>query len=75
VAATNSVDLVALVREHLESASPDVLKALVKSFVDMLMSAEADEACGASWGEVSPKRTNRRNGYRDRGLGHQAPSR
>jgi hypothetical protein len=30
------------------------------------MSAEADGVCGASYGEVSPERVNRRNGYRRR---------
>ena len=30
------------------------------------MSAEADAICGAPWGEVSPERVNRRNGYRAR---------
>lgn len=33
-----------------------------------LMSAEADAACGAAYGERSPGRTNSRNGYRPRTL-------
>jgi transposase-like protein len=31
-----------------------------------LMSAQADQLCGAAWGERSTERTNRRNGYRAR---------
>jgi hypothetical protein len=40
-------DLAGVLREHLESASPDVLRAMVKTFADALMSADADAACGA----------------------------
>ena len=29
-----------------------------------MMSAQADQVCGAAWGERSAERTNRRNGYR-----------
>jgi transposase-like protein len=53
-------------REHLESASPDVLRAMVKTFAEALMSAEADAVCGAPYGERSEERVNSRNGYRAR---------
>ena len=66
MAAINSMDLVALVRAHLEEQSPDVLRALVKTFADAVMSAEAQVLCGAEYGEVSPDRSNSRNGYRAR---------
>lgn len=33
-----------------------------------LISAKADEACNADYGERDPERTNSRNGYRDRSL-------
>jgi len=68
VAAINSMDLVALVRAHLEEQSPDVLRALVKTFAEAVMSAEAQVLCGAEYGEVSPDRSNSRNGYRARGF-------
>jgi putative transposase len=64
--APKSVDPVGLLREQLESASPDVLRAMVKTFADALMSAEADAACGAGYGERSEQRVNSRNGYRAR---------
>ena len=49
---------------QLAAADPDMLRLMVKSFAEALMSAEADAACGAGNGEVSPERTNPRNGYR-----------
>jgi transposase-like protein len=53
-------------RKQLEVASPDLLRAMVKEFAEALMSADADGVCGASYGERSPERVNRRNGYRER---------
>ena len=53
--------------EHLETAEPDLLRELLRSFVQALMSADADAACGAPYGTRSSERTNTRNGYRSRG--------
>ena len=39
---------------------------MLSTFVQALMSAEADAICGAPYGERSPERTNSRNGYRTR---------
>jgi len=64
--APKSVDPVGFLREQLESASPDLLRAMVKTFADALMSAEADAVCGARYGQRSEDRTNSRNGYRSR---------
>ena len=66
MAVVKSMDLVEAVREQLATASPDVLRSLVETFANALMSAEADALCGAPYGESSPERVNRRNGYRDR---------
>jgi putative transposase len=38
----------------------------VKLFCERLMGEEADAICGASYGERSEERINRRNGYRSR---------
>jgi putative transposase len=54
------------IREKLSDASPDLLRELLSTFVDTLMSAEADALCGAPYGQPSPERTNTRNGYRHR---------
>jgi putative transposase len=39
---------------------------MVKDFAEALMSADADAVCGAGYGERTPDRLNRRNGYRER---------
>jgi putative transposase len=64
--ATNSIDPARLLEEQLAQASPDLLRELLTLFINTLMSAEADAVCGASYGQVSADRTNRRNGYRAR---------
>lgn len=38
-----------------------------ETVLDALMSMQADEACGAPWGERSEGRASSRNGYRERG--------
>jgi putative transposase len=64
--APKSIDPATFLREQLESASPDLLRDMVKTFADALMSAEADAICGAPYGARSDERTNSRNGYRAR---------
>ena len=64
--APKSVDPAGFLREQLDSASPDLLREMVKTFADALMSAEADAICGAPYGTRSDERTNQRNGYRAR---------
>src|SRR5215467_3328076 len=66
MADNTSVDLARLAGEQLESASPDLLRAMVKAFAEALMGAEADAVCGAPYGQPSEDRVNYRNGYRDR---------
>jgi putative transposase len=63
---TSSIDPARLLEEQLAQASPDLLRELLTTFVNTLMSAEADAVCGAAYGSISPDRTNRRNGYRGR---------
>jgi putative transposase len=63
-----TMDLLAWLRKHLEQADADLLRELVATFVQALMGAEADAACGAALGERSLDRVNRRNGYRGRRL-------
>lgn len=55
-----------VLKEKLSSASPDLLRELLGTFIDTLMSAEADALCGAPYGQPSPDRVNTRNGYRHR---------
>jgi hypothetical protein len=49
MATTSSMDLVALVREHLAEAHPDVLRSLLETFVEALVGAEVDAICGADY--------------------------
>jgi transposase-like protein len=66
MAAPHSVDPAQLLEQHLQGASPDLLREMIATFANAMMSAQADQLCGAGWGERSAERTNRRNGYRPR---------
>jgi len=66
--ASSSIDPSEFLHEHLEQASPDLLRQLMEGFVNTLLSAEADRVCGAAYGTRDPERTNRRNGFRHRDL-------
>jgi putative transposase len=64
--AGSSVDPVQWRTEQVGSAEPDLVRSMVATFAQALMSAEADAVCGAPHGQPSPDRVNRRNGYRAR---------
>lgn len=64
--AVPSIDPARLLHEQLATASPDLLRHLLSTFVDALMGAEADAICGAEYGARTPDRVNVRNGYRHR---------
>ena len=66
--APTSIDPARFLHEQLDQASPDLMRDLLSTFIDALLSAEADAVCGAGWGQSSPERVNRRNGYRHRDL-------
>jgi putative transposase len=52
--------------QTLASASPDVLREMIRGFAQRMMDAEVEVACGAGYGKVSLDRVNSRNGYRTR---------
>jgi transposase-like protein len=66
MAAAHSVDPVQLLEQHLAGASPGLLAEMVTSLANAMMSVQADQVCGAGYGERSGERVNRRNGYRAR---------
>ena len=66
MADNTSVDLAHAPGDNLVAASPDLLRAMVQTFAEALMGAEADAVCGAGYGERSDHRMNTRNGYRRR---------
>jgi putative transposase len=66
MAAKPSIDPARMLHDQLAVASPDLLRELLSTFIDVLMGAEADAVCGAPYGTSSPDRVNSRNGYRHR---------
>jgi transposase-like protein len=58
----------ALLEKGLADASPDLMRHLLLTVINALMSADADTVCGAQYGQASPDRSNSRNGYRHREL-------
>src|ERR1700722_3299378 len=74
MAAGPSIDVSGWLEEQLAQASPDLLRAMVTTFAEALMGAEADAVCSAAYGERSTERTNIRNGYRRRGWDTRAGS-
>jgi len=52
--------------ETLASASPDVLREMIREFAQRMVDADVEVRCGAGYGEVSPDRVNSRNRYRRR---------
>src|SRR3712207_3371661 len=64
--APSSIDPAHFLHEQLAQASPDLLRQMLTTFINTLMSAEADAVCGAEYGTRSAERTNVRNGYRGR---------
>ena len=52
--------------ETLASASPDLLRAMIREFAQRMMDADVEVACNAGYGEVTADRVNSRNGYRRR---------
>jgi putative transposase len=64
--APSSIDPARFLSEQLASASPDLLRSILTTFINTLMSAEVDALCGAAYGQSCPERVNVRNGYRAR---------
>ena len=60
------IDPTQFLSAQLAEASPDLLRSMLSSFIQALMGAEADAACGADYGQRSAERVNSRNGYRHR---------
>ena len=61
-----------LLGNALSGASPDLMRDLLTTVINALLSAEADAVCGAEYGQPSPDRVNSRNGYRHRALDTRA---
>ena len=70
--ANPSIDPARFLHDELSQASPDLMRELLGTFINALLSAQADAVCGAEYGTQSQDRTNRRNGYRHRDLDTRA---
>ena len=66
--APHIVDPAGLLGEALAEASPDLMRSLLQSIINALLSADADAVVGAEWGRPTPGRAAQRNGYRHRPL-------
>jgi putative transposase len=66
--APHIVDPAGLLGEALAEASPDLMRHLLQTMVNALLSADADAVVGAEWGQRTPGRSAQRNGYRHRDL-------
>ena len=66
--APHIVDPAGLLGEALAEASPDLMRSLLQSIINALLSADADAVVGAEYGRPSPGRGAQRNGYRHRDL-------
>jgi transposase-like protein len=66
MAAIEGIDPTGWLDDQLATASPDLLRNMVKTFAEAVMSAAPDQRCGAEYGQRSPARVNSRNGYRTR---------
>ncbi|HET7303222.1 MAG TPA: IS256 family transposase [Segeticoccus sp.] len=66
--ATPSINPEQFLHEQLAQASPDLMREMLSTFINALLSAQADSVCGAEYGTRTSDRTNRRNGYRHRDL-------
>jgi transposase-like protein len=66
--APHIIDPARLLGQALADASPDLMRHLLGTVINALLSADADSVCGAEYGVASPERVNQRNGYRHREL-------
>jgi len=66
------VDPAHVLGELLTEASPDMMRSLLQTMLNALLSADADAVAGAEYGQPTPGRVAQRNGYRHRPLDTRA---
>src|SRR3546814_17153756 len=66
--APHIVDPAGVLSEALLDASPDLMRSLLQTMINALLSADADAVVGAAWGQPRHDRTTPRHAYR-----HRAP--
>ena len=60
--APHIVDPAHVLGNLLTQASPDMMRTLLQTLINALLSADADQVCGAEWGQPSADRLAQRNG-------------
>lgn len=70
--APHIVDPAAVLGELLTEASPDMMRSLLQTMLNALLSADADAVVGAEYNQPTPGRLAQRNGYRHRALDTRA---
>jgi len=70
--APHIVDPAHVLGELLTEASPDMMRSLLQTMLNALLSADADAVAGAEYGQPTPGRVAQRNGYRHRPLDTRA---
>ena len=66
--APHIVDPARLLGEALTDSSPDLMRSLLQTTINAVLSADTDAVVGAEWDKPSPDRAAQRNGYRHRNL-------
>ena len=51
--APHDIDPARFLEDHLAQASPDLLREMLGTFINQLLSADADQVCGAAYGTIS----------------------
>lgn len=64
--AKNTIHPLHWLSNQIEQLDTDLLRQMLKAITEFLMGLEADQRCGAEFGQKSQDRTNYRNGYRHR---------
>ena len=64
----DNMDALEWLPKHLEAEGSDLLREMVRTFAERLMSAEVEVLCNVGYAELTPERTNSRNDYRSRQL-------
>ena len=62
--APHIIDPAGMLGQALSQASPDLMRSLLQHVINALLSADADTACGAQWGQQDPQHHAQRNGQR-----------
>ncbi len=66
----NNMDALNCLRKHLDEDGSDLLREMVRTFAERLMSAEIQAICNADYGEVTPSGSTAATGT---GLGTSTP--